>query len=36
MGIHKLKWYNYSGMEHRSLEKRRQYLLKTERLFANL
>ena len=36
MGIRKLKWYNYTGMEDRSLEKRQQYLLKTERLFAGL
>ena len=36
MGIHKLKWYNYSGMEHRSLEKRQHCLLKTERLFSSL
>ncbi|GLX66538.1 NAD(P)H-dependent oxidoreductase [Paenibacillus glycanilyticus] len=36
MGIHKLKWYNYAGMEHRTLEKRQQHLLKTERIFAKL
>jgi Putative NADPH-quinone reductase (modulator of drug activity B) len=36
MGIHKLKWYNYSGMEHRSLEKRQQYLRKTEHRFTKL
>lgn len=36
MGIHKLKWHNYSGMENRSMEKRQYYLKKTERLFANL
>ncbi|ACT00415.1 NAD(P)H-dependent oxidoreductase [Paenibacillus sp. JDR-2] len=36
MGIHKLKWYNYAGMEHRGMEKRRQILLKTENRFARL
>jgi putative NADPH-quinone reductase len=36
MGIHNLKWYNYTGMEDRGLEKRQQYLIKTERLFASL
>jgi NAD(P)H dehydrogenase (quinone) len=36
MGIKKLKWFNYSGMEKHSLEKRQQYLQKTERIFARL
>lgn len=36
MGIHKLKWYNYTGMEKRSLEQRQQYLLKTEKLFSKM
>jgi len=33
MGIHKLKWHNYSGMENRTLEQRRNALDKTERIF---
>jgi len=36
MGIHNLKWYNYTGLEDRSLEKRQQYLSKTERIFAKI
>jgi NAD(P)H dehydrogenase (quinone) len=36
MGINKLKWYNFTGMEDRSLEQRQRYLAKTERLFASL
>lgn len=36
MGIRNLKWHNYTGMEDRSLEKRQQYLSKTERMFSNL
>ncbi|CAM4020611.1 NAD(P)H-dependent oxidoreductase [Cohnella lubricantis] len=36
MGIHKLRWYNYSGMESRSLETRTALLKKTEQRFARL
>ena len=36
LGIHHLKWHNYTGMENRSLEKRQQLLRKTERLFSSL
>ncbi|MBB6733919.1 NAD(P)H-dependent oxidoreductase [Cohnella zeiphila] len=34
MGVNRLKWYNYSGMENRSLEQRRNVLAKTERIFS--
>ncbi|MBB6633154.1 NAD(P)H-dependent oxidoreductase [Cohnella thailandensis] len=34
MGVGNLKWYNYSGMENRSLEQRQSHLAKTERIFA--
>lgn len=34
MGINSLKWYNYSGMEKRTLEQRQLYLMETEKLFA--
>lgn len=36
MGIHKLRWYNYTGMSRRSLEQRVLYLKKTEQRFARL
>ncbi|GGD98703.1 NAD(P)H-dependent oxidoreductase [Paenibacillus nasutitermitis] len=36
MGIRKLRWYNYTGMEDRSLEMRLQALEKTEKRFAML
>lgn len=35
MGIHSLKWYNYSGMEKRTLAQRQTRLEKTEKLFAH-
>jgi NAD(P)H dehydrogenase (quinone) len=33
MGIHKLKWFSYHGMENRSLIERQKHLHKTERYF---
>lgn len=36
MGIHNLHWYNYTGVERRSLKKRMEFLDKTERHFARL
>ncbi|OKP92776.1 NAD(P)H-dependent oxidoreductase [Paenibacillus sp. P32E] len=36
MGIHKLRWYNYTGMERRSPQAREHYLQKTEQRFARL
>lgn len=36
MGIHKLRWLNYPGMEHLSLEKRRERLAAAERRFSRL
>ncbi|WP_310831441.1 NAD(P)H-dependent oxidoreductase [Paenibacillus pedocola] len=36
MGFHKLRWYNYTGMERRSPEQRSQFLAKTEQRFARL
>ena len=34
MGIHSLKWYNYSGMAKLTLRQRQKHLSKTERIFA--
>ncbi len=34
MGVNALKWYNYSGMENRSLKQRQSRLAKTEQTFA--
>lgn len=34
MGIHKLKWHSYAGMENRTLEQRQRRLAQTERMFA--
>ncbi|MDR9748566.1 NAD(P)H-dependent oxidoreductase [Paenibacillus taichungensis] len=36
MGFHKLKWYNYAGMDGRTLEVRTKVLDKTEKRFASL
>ncbi|MGX1830995.1 NAD(P)H-dependent oxidoreductase [Paenibacillus taichungensis] len=36
MGFHKLKWYNYAGMDGRTLEVRTKALEKTEKRFAAL
>jgi NAD(P)H dehydrogenase (quinone) len=36
MGFHKLKWYNYAGMDGRTLEVRTKALEKTEKRFASL
>ncbi|WP_379133908.1 NAD(P)H-dependent oxidoreductase [Paenibacillus sp. sgz500958] len=36
MGVHKLRWYNYAGMERRSPQQRTQLLEKTEQRFARL
>lgn len=35
MGFHKLKWYNYAGMDGRTLEVRTKALEKTEKRFAS-
>jgi len=36
MGFHKLKWFNYAGMDSRLLEARTSILAKTEKRFAAL
>nr|WP_168119927.1 NAD(P)H-dependent oxidoreductase [Paenibacillus sp. HB172176] len=36
MGVHKLRWHNFTGMERRSLEERQRFLVKAERRFAKL
>ncbi|WP_141432329.1 NAD(P)H-dependent oxidoreductase [Bacillus sp. 03113] len=36
MGIHNLRWYNYTGMERRSFETRIKFLRKTEHRFVRL
>lgn len=36
IGIKNLKWYNYSGMENKSLDERRQRLQKTKEIFKGL
>jgi len=36
MGFHKLKWYNYTSMDGRSIEVRSKYLDKTEKRFSKL
>ncbi|MGO4185257.1 NAD(P)H-dependent oxidoreductase [Paenibacillus sp. MCAF9] len=36
MGFHKLKWFNYAGMDNRPLEARTSILAKTEKRFAAL
>ncbi|AIQ56538.1 NAD(P)H-dependent oxidoreductase [Paenibacillus borealis] len=36
MGFHKLKWYNYAGMDGRTLQVRTKALEKTEKRFASL
>lgn len=36
IGFHKVKWYNYAGMDGRTLEIRMKYLDKTEKRFAAL